>query len=406
MIEVSVPTSKSVTQRALVLGALAPGLTRIVDPLHCDDSRVLLEALSALGVGVRHGEGYLEIHGGGDLCGPQGPISLGNAGTAVRFVSSMALLASGPVTIRGDEAMARRPMPGLLAALGALGARVEEHGAPACPPVTIHPPGDLTRLPGEVVLDASGSSQQVSGLMLVAPRLPGGLRIVLVGRVPSRPYVDLTAQMLRELGATVHFEEEGGILGAVRVLGGGLRPRTITVEGDHSSASYLLAAGFLTGLPVRVTNTRADSLQGDRVFGQLLDSLRDPWPGPAPRVFDMTHTPDIAPTLATCALFAQGSTRILGCAHLRIKESDRLAVLSRGFRALGADLDEEEDGLCVRPRTLAGNATLDPAGDHRMAMCFALLGLRLPNIRVADMDCVTKSYPGFFHMLERFGPPR
>lgn len=401
MIELDVPTSKSVTQRALLLAALGPGESRIVSPLDCDDSRRLLGALAELGIPIRQSEGALILRGGGRLRTPAGPLDLGNAGTAVRFTSALALLAEGPVRIDGDPAMRRRPMPGLLAALSALGARVEEHGRPGCPPVTITPPLDLAQVPPDVALDASGSSQQLSALMLIGARLPRGLRIRVGGHLPSRPYVDVTAQLLRDFGAVVRILEGASGPSEV-VVAPGLRRRTYEVEGDHSSASYPLAAGFLTGVPVRIRNTRQDSLQGDRVFTALLERLAQPPRASAPRVFDLTHTPDIAPTLATCALFGVGATQLTGCAHLRIKESDRLAVLARGFRALGADLDELEGGLFIRPRELHGGVALDPAHDHRMAMCFALLGLRLPGIEILDPACVTKSYPGFFDMLARF----
>jgi 3-phosphoshikimate 1-carboxyvinyltransferase len=403
MIELDVPSSKSVTQRALVLAALGDGESRILRPLDCDDARALLGALAALGVPTERSEDALVLAGRERLRAPEGTLDLGNAGTAVRFTSALALLADGPVRIDGDPAMRRRPMPGLLAALGALGARAEEQGRPGCPPVTIFPPKDLAQVPREVTLDTSGSSQQLSALMLVAPRLPRGLRILLRGGLPSRPYVDLTAQVLRDFGAEVTLQEGTHTPFELRVAHG-LGHRTYEVEGDHSSASYPLAAGFLTGLPVRVRNTRPDSLQGDRAFATLLEALASPPPARSPRVFDLERTPDIAPTLATCALFAKGATLLTGCAHLRIKESDRLAVLARGFRAVGADLDEREDGLLIRPRALHGGACLDPAHDHRMAMCFALLGLRLPEIEVLDPACVSKSYPGFFDMLTHFQP--
>jgi 3-phosphoshikimate 1-carboxyvinyltransferase len=270
--------------------------------------------------------------------------------------------------------------------------------------VRILPPSYLDPTRGEVTLDPSASSQQVSALMLVGPRLPRGLRIRVQGPLPSRPYVDLTAQLLGSFGALVEMTTAPGGLTVITVARGGLAPREYEVEGDHSSASYPLAAGFLTGIPVRVTNTSPGSLQGDRVFGALLEKLSAPAPAPAegPRVFDLADTPDIAPTLATCALFAEGPSLLTGCELLRLKESDRLAVLARGFEAVGADLDELPGGLLIRPRPLAGHATLDPARDHRMAMCFALLGLRLPSIEVSDKSCVSKSYPGFFQMLERF----
>jgi 3-phosphoshikimate 1-carboxyvinyltransferase len=404
MIDVRVPTSKSLTQRALVLAALAPGRSVITDPLDCDDSRALRRALTALGVVITEtGQGLAVDGGGGPLRAPAQPLDLENAGTATRFLTGLTLLADGPVTLDGNQAMRRRPMPGLLAALGGLGARVQENGRPACPPITIHPPADLADLPPRIVLDAAGSSQQLSALLLTAPRLPAGLTIELAGDLPSKPYVDLTLDSLAAFGVTVTVDVGPGPHdgpAVYRVEPSTLRAASVTIEGDHSSASYPLAAGFLTDQRVRVTNARADSRQGDRVFGALLEGLGQP----APRTFDLADTPDIAPTLATCALFAKGETRLTGLAHLRIKECDRLSVLATGFRQVGADLDELPDGLVIRPTQLHGDVDLDPSDDHRMAMCFALLGLRLGAIRINDRHCVSKSYPDFFEMLSRFAP--
>ncbi len=398
MIEVRVPTSKSLTQRAMVLAALAPGRSAIIDPLDCDDSRVLRRALAALSVSISDTADGFSVVGGGRLRAPEHPLDFDNGGTATRFCTGLSLLVDGPVTIDGNEAMRRRPMPGLLAALRSLGATLLEPGRPACPPITVHPPEDLDSMPATVVLDAAGSSQQLSALLLVAPRLPHGLRIELAGELPSKPYVDLTLDALREFGVTVQTKTGPKGASIYEVAPAGLHPASVTIEGDHSSASYPLAAGFLTGQEVSVVNARPDSRQGDRIFGELLTALHRP----APRTFDLGDTPDIAPTVATCALFAEGETRLTGLAHLRIKECDRLAVLAAGFAKVGADVDELADGLVIRHRPLHGDVDLDPADDHRMAMCFSLLGLRLPDVRVADRDCVSKSYPAFYEMLARF----
>jgi 3-phosphoshikimate 1-carboxyvinyltransferase len=393
VITLDVPSSKSLTQRALVLAALAPGRSLIERPLECDDSQVLRRALRALGARIEERPDGWEVEGVATLQGPRAPLHLGNAGTAVRFCTGLSLLATGPVTIDGDPAMRRRPMQGLLDALAQLGARVEEHGLAHCPPVTIHPPPSGGDRPAVVRLDPAGTSQPLSALLLTAPRLDGGLEIHVEGTLPSAPYVALTLEALAAFGAEVR--QSGP---RFRVRPGGLRPTRYEVEGDHSSASYPLAAGWLTGREVTVRNVRPDSRQGDRIFADLLGRLETP----APRTFSLRDTPDIAPTLATCALFASGETSLTGLSHLRIKESDRLAVLARGFRQVGADLDETGDGLTIRQAPLHGEVTLDPAADHRMAMCFGLLGLRLQSIRITDHDCVNKSYPGYFEMLKRF----
>ena len=263
MIDVRVPSSKSLTQRAMVLAALARGPSEISDPLDCDDSRALRRALSALGVRFTNTAAGFIIEGGGGLLPPPGPLNLENAGTATRFCAALALLAEGPVTIDGNDAMRRRPMPGLLQALRRLGAQVVEQGRPACPPVTITSPTNLVAVPATVALDAAGSSQQLSALLLVAPRLPSGLEITLTGDLPSRPYVDLTVDALADFGVVVETPLETDMPAVYRVPPAGLRASQVTIEGDHSSASYPLAAGWLTGQPVRVLNTRPDSRQGD-----------------------------------------------------------------------------------------------------------------------------------------------
>ena len=230
----------------------------------------------------------------------------------------------------------------------------------------------------------------------MASRLSGGLTVEVAGTMPSRPYIDLTLVTLRGFG--VEIRERGN---SFIVPPGPPAAASFYVEGDWSSASYPLAAGWLTQRPVHLTNMNDGSAQGDRVFPRLLESLR----GTADRSLNLGDTPDLVPTVVACALYAQGATQITGAAHLRIKESDRIAVLVREFRRVGADIVETEDGLRVQPCPLQGGAMLDPCGDHRMAMAFGLASLRTPGIEVSDPGCVGKSYPGFWDMLALFKGP-
>ncbi len=394
VISITVPGSKSVTQRALVAAALAPGRSLLTGALACDDSARLTEGLRRLGVRIEWEKDRVVVHGKTKLAAPDEPLMLGNAGTAVRFTSALALLADGPVIIDGVEAMRRRPMPGLVAALRALGAQVEELGAPACPPLRISPPNRTAK---HVSLDPSGSSQQLSALLLAAPAL-GGLQVQLMGPLPSAPYVDLTIEVMEAFGATVQQASQP----SYRVEPGGYRATRFQVEADHSSASYPLAAGWLTGKTVTIENLRSDSLQPDRVFAELLARLDQP----GYLDLNLEASPDIAPTVAVCALFRRDPTDLTGLTHLRIKECDRLEVLANGLKSLGADITVQQDGWSIRPAPLQGPATLDSASDHRMAMCFGLVGLKVPGIHITDPDCVTKSYPDFWHMLDRFRPSR
>ncbi len=388
---IRVPGSKSVTQRALVAAALAPGHSELHGALWCEDSEHLTGALRSLGVGVTwQGRDRVLVEGRQRLRAPRQTLHLGNAGTAMRFLAAASLAADGPVTLDGVEAMRRRPMPGLLEALRRLGAQVECHDRPGCPPVTIRPPARPAR---RVELDPSGSSQQLSGLLLAAPAA-GGLEIRPSGRLVSAPYVDLTLEVMAAFGIAVRRTGRGTYL----VPPGPYRPQVFHVEGDHSSASYPLAAGWLTGKAVRVENLRPDSKQPDRVFPQLLARLA----GSGDLELDLSASPDIAPTVATCALFRKRRTRLVGLSHLRIKESDRLEVLARGLQAVGGRVTVHADGWSIQPAGLHGHVLLDPAGDHRMAMCFGLLGLRLPAVQVLDRACVRKSYPEFWEMLDLF----
>ncbi len=391
IVRVQVPGSKSVTQRALVAAALAPGRSRIHGALRCDDSAHLTDGLQQMGVDIDWSDEALLVTGTNQLHAPSDPLFLGNAGTAVRFSTALALLADGPVTIDGVEAMRHRPMPGLLDALSQMGAQVTTLRRPGRPPVRIEPPQD--RALRHVELDPAGSSQQLSALLLVGPAM-GGVEIHLTGPLPSSPYVDLTIQVMEAFGAHVDRRDHATYVVADKPY----VARDFTVEADHSSASYPLAAGWLTNRQVEIPNLDQNSLQPDRVFADHLARLDSP----GPLEFDLEESPDIAPTLAVCALFRKAPTVLSGLRHLAIKESNRLEVLATELQKLGADIAVRSDGWEIRPASLVGPARLDPASDHRMAMCFGLVGLVVPGVEVSDPGCVSKSYPNFWRMLDGF----
>jgi 3-phosphoshikimate 1-carboxyvinyltransferase len=246
----------------------------------------------------------------------------------------------------------------------------------------------------EVEVEAESSSQFASALLLVAPRLPGGLALRLRGAAVSLPYLDLTVQALRAFGARV--DVDGPLY---RVAPGPLRGARFEVEGDWSSAAFLLAAARIAGRQLCVANAGRDSPQGDRAIVGLLARLD----GPGPRTLDLADCPDLVAPLAAAAAFADGTTELRRVAHARLKESDRIRVLADGLRAAGCLVEELPDGLRVaRGDPVTGPRTLDPHDDHRMAMAFGLLSLRLPGLHVAAPGCVSKSYPGFWDDLERF----
>jgi 3-phosphoshikimate 1-carboxyvinyltransferase len=398
MIEVRIPPSKSVTQRALILAALGAEPCRVIDPLDCDDSRAMAHGIEQLGGGVERGGAQwrvvpLEV----PVEVADRSLRLGNAGTAVRFTTGLAVLLRGSYTVDGDEAMRGRPMPGLLAALGGLGVEVRELGRPGCPPVRLAGTAAGTAAgpgPARARLEAGGSSQELSALLLAGCRIPGGLQVVVDGQLPSMPYVELTLAVMRAFGVEVERRSPE----TFRVPESAPSLSEYAVEPDWSSASYPLAASWLTGKPARVLGLRPDSVQGDRVFPEILEAIGRP----GPREIDLADAPDLAPTAIACALFAEGETAITGAAHLRIKESDRIGVPLRELAKLGADLEERPDGLVVRPAPLRGPAALDPARDHRMAMAFGLVSLRVAGVQILDPDCVSKSYPDYWNMLEGF----
>lgn len=404
--DVPVPGSKSMTQRALAMAALASRPMEIRGALPCDDSRHLTALLGALGTGVAWEADTVRVRPA-PLRGTEKTLYCGNGGTTLRFGSCLSLVTDGPLWLDGDARMRERPVGPLGDALERLGVRVDYPGQPGFPPLRLERTGSV---PGEVDVDASLSSQFGSGLLLVAPALGRPLTVQLVGDRVSEPYLEMTVRMMERAG--IRVERPDGR--AFRVFPGDYgagSPEGFAVEPDWSSAAFVLAAGFVSGRPLRVPALLppGGSLQGDAAFGAMLEALS----AGHEVVFDLTRTPDLIAPLAACALYARGPVRIRGAAHTRIKECDRIAVLAAAFRQLGATVSEHDDGLDLRPLDSppTGDVTLDDAGDHRMAMAWGILSLRSPGIRASNPGCVTKSFPGFWETLERiragaaaFGP--
>lgn len=389
-LRITAPASKSMTQRALVLAALSPGKTRIDGPLVCDDSRHLTELLRALGCEVAWRPTHTDVTAA-PLVAPEAPVFCGNAGTAVRFGSCLSLVCEGALAIDGDAHMRKRPIGALGDALGAMGIAVSYLSRDGCPPLR------LTRAaapPRSARVDTSMSSQYASGLLLVAPCLPHGLELELGGSLVSQPYVAMTVAMMERAGAEVAWPAPDRIF----VGPGGYPPiDTIGVEPDWSGAAFLIAAGHLTGLELHIPGLldAERSLQGDAAFTAMLAAIE----GGAAEL-DLTDVPDlIAPLTAVC-LFAGHPTRIRGAAHTRIKECDRVAVLCRELQKIGAEIREHDDGLSISPLERPRAAELDPEDDHRMAMTFGLVGLRVPGVVVQNPGCVSKSFPDFWDKLQ------
>jgi 3-phosphoshikimate 1-carboxyvinyltransferase len=398
-----VPGSKSITNRALVLAALAEGESTLRGVLHSDDTKHMVGALRALGVAiVELDDTTLRVSGGlGALRAPDAPLFVGNSGTTVRFLTALACLVPGPVTLRGDEHMAKRPISDLVDGLRQLGVRVDcETG---CPPLTVYG-GSLPG--GKVVMRGDRSSQYFSALLMAAGGALAPLDIELDGELVSRPYVDITLNMLRAFGGHAHDKAGGFWVEAQE----GYRASDYTVEPDASSASYAFATAAATGGQVDVPGLTAASMQGDYAFTELLaragatvvsDAGKTRVTGGARLCgldVDMHHISDTVMTLAALAPLASGPTRISNVANIRIKETDRLAATVAELQRLGQTVSHGEDWLLIEPRPLVP-AVVECYGDHRMAMAFSVLGLARPGVSIADPACVAKTYPDYWHAI-------
>lgn len=403
---ITVPGSKSLTQRALLIAALAEGDSVITRPLDSDDRRYLEAALAALGVAIHSTAGEIHVTGGGGRFLPvKEAIYIGNAGTAMRFLTPALLLGAGSTVIDGNDRMRLRPIGDLVETLNAAGAEIDYLREPGFPPLKVHATGIEG---GRVKLRGDSSSQFLSGLLIAGAYARKPLEILIEGELVSRPYVSMTAAMMK------HFGVDCGRMGD-ELFAPGRGPyhgTNYSVEPDASSASYWLALAAIHGVEVTISGLRENSLQGDAEFARdlarmgaavsdtpagLMLNNAGPLRG---GTFDLGDRPDVAPTLAAVALFADSATRIENIAHLRLKESDRIAVIATGLRALGAEVIEEPDALEIRPAPAYHGAHLQVHDDHRMAMAFAVAATKIPGVTLDEKSCVAKSYPDFFRELD------
>jgi len=397
-----IPGSKSLTNRELVLSALADGPSRLTAPLRARDTELMADALRALGTTVSADLGEIvpgALRGGAHL-------DAGLAGTVMRFIPPVAALAEGAVTIDGDEHARKRPMATTIDALRALGVRVDDEGRGALP-FTIHGDGGVEG--GELTIDASASSQFVSGLLLAAPRFRDGLVLGHAGeRLPSMPHIEMTIAALAARGVEVSSPEPATWV----VAPGPIAARDLVIEPDLSNAGPFLAAALLAGGRVTIAHWPAETTQVGRLFAELLprfgatvtlgaDGLTvDGGPGIlGGRTFpgvdlDLSEGGELAPTFAALAALATTPSRITGIAHLRGHETDRLAALAADLNGLGADVTEQPDGLAFTPAPLHGGPWRAYA-DHRMATTGALVGLVVPGVVVDDIATTSKTLPEF-----------
>jgi 3-phosphoshikimate 1-carboxyvinyltransferase len=396
---VSLPGSKSQTNRMLVLAALAPGRSVVRRPLRSRDTELMAAALRVLGVGVSDdGEDWVVEGAAGPLHPTGTAVDVGNAGTVARFLPPVAVLATSPVTFDGDPRVRERPLGPLLVALRALGASLS--GVDGLP-LTVSGTGTLRG--GSVSVDATQSSQLISGLLLSAPRFARGVTVTHTGgRLPSAPHLAMTVDALRSMGAVVDDEAPG----TWTVSPGPLVPRDAAVEPDLSTAAAYLAAPLVCGGSVTVTDWPADTRQPGAVLPDLLaamggvvtstDSAVTVSAGTSLRGIeaDLADAPELTMVLTALAALADSPSRFWGVAHIRVQETDRLAALAKELTRCGGDVTEEPDGISIRPRPLTG-AVLSSYDDHRLAMAWAVLGLGVDGVAVDDIATTRKTVPDF-----------
>lgn len=408
---VSVPGSKSLTQRALIAAALAQGASRLHGPLASEDTHYTMTALRAMGVACddSNPDCWVVEGKGGLIAEPKQDIFLGNNGTATRFLTSVAALGQGRFRITGSERMTQRPILPLMQALQGWQVDIASDADNGCPPLTIQAKGLAG---GRTTLPEGKSSQYLSSLLLVAPYAASLAELEVQGEILSKPYVTMTLAVMADFGIRV---EAAPGLNFFRIPQGPYQGRNYRIEGDASGASYFWGAAAVTGGRVTVANVPVPSLQGDAkllpylarmgcrieqseggitvIGSQQLEGIE----------LDMGDMPDVAPTLAVVAAFAEGITIINNIEHLRIKECDRVSAVVTELRKMGAEVEEEQDRMIIHGQAGGKNlhgARIDTYNDHRMAMCFAVAGLRIPGIEITGEDCVAKSFPDFW---ERFG---
>ena len=402
-IVVSVPGSKSLSNRALVVASLAEGKSRLSNVLHSDDTRFMMSHLRTLGIALQALDDEVEIEGrGGHFQPVQASLFCGNAGTTVRFLTAFCALVPGVQVVTGDQRMQARPIYDLVDALTGLG--VDLQSVNGCPPVTVV----SSVLPGgRVQVQANLSSQYLSAILMVAPYARQPISLEAAGDMVSETYIELTLEVMAAFGVSVARPDRRRFHIPQQCYQG----RNFAIEGDATSAGYWWALAASTAGRVTVKNIQPLSHQGDMELLPILErmgctvtrqdgvTVQGPARLQSPGVVDMNRLPDGVMTLAVLAALAQGETRIVNVANLRIKESNRLAALVAELRRMGIEAEELADGIRIQGGEPHG-ADIETYADHRMAMSFAILGARVPGMRIGTPECVSKSYPTFFEELQ------
>lgn len=409
---VRVPGSKSLTNRALIVAALADGPSTLTGALDSDDTRVMVESLRKLGISVEHDLEARSIAVQGcanKIPAQEADLFVGNSGTSLRFLTAMVATGSGTFRLDGTPRMRERPVADLLQAINGLGSDARSDLGTGCPPVTIQASG-LDG--GYAFVKGDVSSQFLSGLLMALPYSRDTTTVEVEGVLVSKPYVAMTMSVMEAFGVRINNRKDRRFdIRPARYTG-----RSYAIEPDASAASYVFAAAALTGSTITVEGLGTDSVQGDLAFVDLLEHMgcvvsreKDATTvtgGPLRGIdVDMNAISDTVMTLAVVALFAKGITRIRNVAHIRHKETDRISALANELRKLGATVEEHPDGLILFPPAAITPARISTYDDHRMAMAFALAGLKAPGVTILEPGCVAKTYPGFWDDLARLVHP-
>ncbi len=403
------PGSKSLTNRALPIAAMASGQSVLSGVLDSDDTRAMIESLNRLGVVVEHDRklNQVIVNGSAGRFGKSAELFIGNSGTTIRFLTAMLGFAGGNYRLDGIARMRERPIGPLVQALNELGSNVVAESNGGCPPVQIDSPAVVG---GNVSISGNLSSQYLSGLLMAAQLASANVAIEIDGPLISKPYVEMTVEVMKAFG--VECRTTSSLHRFEIAAGQSYRGTEYGIEPDASAASYFWAAAAICGGTATVQGLNRNSLQGDVEFVDCLEQMgcHVEWreneiavTGPASKGIDidMSNVSDTVQTLAAVALFVEGPTTVRNVAHNRVKETDRIGNLAIELRKFGVLVDEHEDGLTIHPGVLH-SAEIETYDDHRMAMSMALVGLRNRGVRIMDPGCVSKTYPNYFSDLEKF----
>ncbi len=408
---IDVPGSKSYTHRMLIAAALSDGICRIKNPLISDDTGFTADALKRMGIVIEPDNGNLMVEGtGGKLAPAFSPIYIGNSGTTMRLMTAVAAMGNGDYRLQGTPRMHRRPISDLIDSLNRLGVNARCVNNDGCPPVEVT--GNRI-VGGEVDVNCGVSSQFLTALLLIAPCTQNGLSICVSEGPVSKPYIDMTVEIMKRMGVGV---ERSGYENFHVPGGQSYRSGEYTVETDASNAGYFWAAAAITGSTVKVLNINSGSKQGDlrlteclKRMGCFVEEDEEGISVTGNKLVgietDMGDIPDMVPTLAVVAAFATGKTVIKNVSHLKAKECDRLAAVYNELKKMGINVRIESDALFIDGGTPRG-ATIETYDDHRIAMAFAVAGLAAPGITIANPSCVQKSFPGFWDAFDQLYPKR